>query len=95
MRCVCVYVVGVRAHNSSPTLVHALNMLMSPLWSLAASQAITVVRRVKSKLLGTDFGTLSCTDGPLDVPTQIELLIGEAQSHFNLCQLYVGWNPFW
>jgi len=59
------------------------------------AQAITVVRRVKSKLLGTDFGTLSCTDGPLDVPTQIELLIGEAQSHFNLCQLYVGWNPFW
>ena len=31
----------------------------------------------------------------LDIRTQVDRLIREAQSHANLCQLYWGWNPMW
>lgn len=55
-------------------------------------RALSVLRRVKSKLAGSDFA-----DEPtrLDVPTQVNRLVLEAQSNVNLCQLYVGWCPFW
>lgn len=53
-------------------------------------RAIDVLRRVKSKLVGTDF-----RDDKLDVATQIGMLVTEAQSNMNLCQLYVGWCAFW
>ena len=58
------------------------------------AQALRVVRRVKTKLLGTDFSKL-VGEEPLEVPTQVDRLISEAQSHTNLCFMYIGWNPFW
>ena len=33
--------------------------------------------------------------GALDVAAQVERLILAATSHENLCQMYVGWCPFW
>jgi len=87
------------------------------------AQARKVIRRVQSKLLGTDFPTerppmtFPVADGkggvvaieeessvgaaaslslePLDIATQVDRLIKEAQSHANLVQLYSGWNPYW
>ena len=57
------------------------------------SQSIEqVLRRVKSKLSGSDFPDQAAK---LDVATQVNRLIIEAQSDLNLCQLYVGWCPFW
>ena len=55
-------------------------------------RALSVLRRVKAKLAGADF-----IDEPssLDVPTQVNRLLLEAQSNLNLCQLYVGWCAFW
>jgi len=53
-------------------------------------RALSVLRRVKSKLLGNDF-----QDEKVDVQTQVNMLVMEAQSNFNLCQLYVGWCAFW
>ena len=49
-------------------------------------RAIAVLRRVKAKLLGSDF-----QEEKADVGTQVNLLVLEAQSNLNLCQLYVGW----
>ena len=51
-----------------------------------------MLRRVKSKLSGSDFPDQAAK---LDVATQVNRLIIEAQSDLNLCQLYVGWCPFW
>ena len=56
-------------------------------------RALSVLRRVKSKLGGSDFPGEK--GGPHDVATQVTRLIGEAQSNGNLCQLYIGWCPFW
>jgi FKBP12-rapamycin complex-associated protein len=53
-------------------------------------RALSVLRRVKTKLAGTDF-----PDQRLEVEAQVDLLVREAQSDLNLCQLYVGWCPFW
>jgi len=53
-------------------------------------RAISVLRRVKSKLVGSDF-----QDEKVDVGTQVNMLVLEAQSNLNLCQLYVGWCAFW
>ena len=55
-------------------------------------RAVSVLRRVKSKLGGNDFPDQAAT---LDVATQVHRLIVEAQSELNLCQLYVGWCSFW
>jgi len=54
-------------------------------------KAIQIVQRVRDKLTGKDFPT----DEPIDVSTQVELLIKQATSHENLCQCYIGWCPFW
>jgi hypothetical protein len=56
-------------------------------------RALSVLRRVNSKLGGSDFPGEN--GGPHDVATQVNRLIGEAQSNGNLCQLYIGWCPFW
>ena len=48
-------------------------------------RAVSVLRRVKSKLAGSDFPDQAVR---LDVATQVHRLIAEAQSEFNLCQLY-------
>ena len=55
-------------------------------------RAVSVLRRVKSKLAGSDFPDQA---SKLDVETQVRRLIAEAQSDLNLCHLYVGWCPFW
>ena len=55
-------------------------------------KAISIVVRVRDKLKGRDFPG---TEEPIDVPTQVELLIKQATSHENLCQCYIGWCPFW
>uniref|UniRef100_A0A0P4VNQ8 Serine/threonine-protein kinase TOR n=2 Tax=Scylla TaxID=6760 RepID=A0A0P4VNQ8_SCYOL len=54
-------------------------------------KAVAIVHRVRDKLTGRDF----CTEEPLDVHRQVELLIAQATSHENLCQCYIGWCPFW
>jgi len=56
------------------------------------ARAISVLRRVESKLVGTDFDR---QPAPLDVETQVNRLVMEARSNMNLCQLYVGWCAFW
>jgi len=53
-------------------------------------RAVSVLRRVKSKLAGSDFPDQAPT---LDVATQVNRLVVEAQSELNLCQLYIGWCP--
>ena len=53
-------------------------------------RAVSVLRRVKSKLAGSDFPDQAPT---LDVATQVNRLVVEAQSDINLCQLYIGWCP--
>ncbi|CAH1240669.1 MTOR [Branchiostoma lanceolatum] len=54
-------------------------------------KAVQIISRVRDKLTGHDFNK----DESLEVPTQVELLIGQATSHENLCQCYIGWCPFW
>ncbi|XP_074653906.1 serine/threonine-protein kinase mTOR-like [Tubulanus polymorphus] len=54
-------------------------------------KAIAIVNRVRHKLTGRDF----VTDEPIDVATQVDLLIKQATSNENLCQCYIGWCPFW
>ncbi|CEM08834.1 unnamed protein product [Vitrella brassicaformis CCMP3155] len=56
---------------------------------MLSTYARSVIRRVDSKLSGTDFGSEH------DIPGQVERLIQEATSHENLCQCYLGWCPFW
>ena len=55
-------------------------------------RAVSVLRRVKMKLAGSDFADQAAR---LDVATQVNRLVNEARSDLNLCQLYVGWCPFW
>ena len=54
-------------------------------------KAITVLRRVKDKLVGKDFGNTS----PIDEITQVDLLIKQATSSENLCQCFIGWCAWW
>ena len=54
------------------------------------ARGLSVLRRVRTKLEGDDFGADS-----LDVPTQVSRLIAEARSSSRLCQLYIGWCPWW
>ncbi|KAH3745267.1 protein kinase [Pelomyxa schiedti] len=53
-------------------------------------KALSICRRVNKKLNGTDF-----SDTVLSVPSQVDKVIKQATSHENLCQLYIGWCPFW
>ncbi|CAF0930015.1 unnamed protein product, partial [Didymodactylos carnosus] len=54
-------------------------------------RAVEIMCRVKEKLTGNDFHR----DQPVDISTQVELLIKQATSYENLCQCYIGWCPFW
>ena len=49
-----------------------------------------VIERIKDKLNGTDF-----QKEPLNIECQVEQLILQATNDENLCQLYIGWCPFW
>ena len=55
-------------------------------------RALEVINRIQSKLNGRDFQNI---DGCLSVEEQVDRLITEATSVENLCQLFVGWCPFW
>eukprot|EP01088_Endostelium_zonatum_P000895 TRINITY_DN1115_c0_g1_i1.p1 TRINITY_DN1115_c0_g1~~TRINITY_DN1115_c0_g1_i1.p1 ORF type:complete len:1488 (-),score=370.97 TRINITY_DN1115_c0_g1_i1:54-4517(-) len=60
-------------------------------------RAEAAIRRVRAKLDGTDFSPRGrgLPIVRLTVEQQVESLIEQATSHENLCQLYVGWCPFW
>lgn len=53
-------------------------------------KAFEAVNRIKAKLLGNDFKNHQ----NLSVIKQVDLLIKQATSHENICQAYLGWNPF-
>ena len=53
--------------------------------------AQNVLNRIIDKLSGTDFNNTK----PLEVEDQINRLIRQATNPENLCQLYLGWAPFW
>ncbi|KAL1521017.1 hypothetical protein AB1Y20_022574 [Prymnesium parvum] len=60
---------------------------------LLNARAIKVLRRIRSKLVGTDFKT---EEKVAEFPQmQVNRLIREARSHENLCQMFLGWNAFW
>lgn len=93
------------SNNHSPSMVHAQNnnYLGGGAGTSGAagddaqppetmnSKALVVVNRVRDKLTGKDFDP----NGPLDVMSQIDLLVKQATSNENLCQCYIGWCPFW
>jgi len=54
-------------------------------------KAVAVTVRIVNKLTGRDFER----NEVLEVPQQVQRLIEEATSSEYLCQLYVGWCPFW
>ena len=65
-------------------------------------RAKEVIDRITAKLHGTDFHAKkgaqqkdAAPAPPLDVVSQVERLVMKARAHDNLCQLYIGWNPFW
>lgn len=53
-------------------------------------KALEAVNRIKAKLLGNDFKNHQ----NLSVISQVEFLIKQATSHENICQAWLGWNPF-
>ncbi|EAY17524.1 PIKK family atypical protein kinase [Trichomonas vaginalis G3] len=55
-----------------------------------SDDADTIRLRVKSKLLGNDFGNVS-----MKVSDQADLLIASATSIYNLSKMFNGWCPFW
>lgn len=65
----------------------AQNMLSA---GIIDEKALSAINRIKDKLHGTDFNT----NEPLGVELQVEKLIKQATSHENICQSYLGWNPF-
>ncbi len=58
---------------------------------------MTVMRRMSDKLMGRDYVVEGVVlSGESDsVAAQVQRLIGQAISHENLCQSYIGWCPFW
>ena len=56
-------------------------------------RAVTVMKRMSDKLTGRDFMPVHGEND--SVTRQVSRLIGQATSHENLCQSYIGWCPFW
>ena len=54
-------------------------------------KAVEILDKVKRKLTGFD----DITEKYLDVENQVQSLIRQATATENLCQLYMGWCPFW
>jgi FKBP12-rapamycin complex-associated protein len=52
---------------------------------------VEILEKVKKKLTGFD----DITEKYLDVENQVQSLIKQATATENLCQLYMGWCPFW
>jgi hypothetical protein len=59
------------------------------------TRAMEVILRIQSKLAGRDFNKDISGGDELTVDEQVEKLIQEAVSVENLCELFVGWCPFW
>ncbi|KAG0437979.1 hypothetical protein HPB47_017203 [Ixodes persulcatus] len=56
-------------------------------------KALAIINRVRDKLTGeSPHREFLLSEGTLDVPEQVELLIKQATSHENLCQCYIGWS---
>jgi FKBP12-rapamycin complex-associated protein len=55
-----------------------------------SDEGVRVIRRIKAKLRGRDFGSRK-----LDPPQQVARLIREATDTSNLAQAWVGWHPWW
>jgi FKBP12-rapamycin complex-associated protein len=53
-------------------------------------KALSVLKRVKDKLTGYDFG-----DRIVNEKEQVDLLIKQATSAENLCQCFIGWCAWW
>ena len=49
-----------------------------------------ILNRVKDKLKGLDFKNKE----PLDISAQIDLLIKQATSLENICEMFPGWRPW-
>ena len=54
-------------------------------------KAVKVIQRVQDKLSGTDFPGPDGFVEQISVEEQVELLIAQASSSENLCQLFIGW----
>jgi len=54
-------------------------------------KALEILHKIKNKLRGHNANL----DKILNVEEQVDMLIEQATSTENLCQLYVGWCPFW
>ncbi|XP_046866622.1 serine/threonine-protein kinase Tor-like [Drosophila willistoni] len=63
----------------------------SPIQQEADTKASQIIKRVDSKLTGTDFEN----QGPVNEQQQVDLLIQQATNNENLCQGHIGWCPFW
>jgi len=57
---------------------------------LNSDESFRVIRRIKAKLRGRDFGPHR-----LDTTKQVAKLINEATGVANLAQAWVGWHPWW
>ena len=58
---------------------------------LCIFRAMEVILRIQAKLTGRDFDK----GDELSVDEQVKRLIEEATSVENLCELFIGWCPFW
>ena len=88
---------GTSASSSDEELVEAQSTSVSASASTVKlnQKAVKVIARVRAKLQGQDFTTPLGEPLVLDVSKQVDRLIEEASSRENLCQLYLGWCPFW
>eukprot|EP00798_Chlamydomonas_sp_ICE-L_P022754 gene22754-29922_t len=61
------------------------------------SRAVEVMKRMSDKLMGRDYAVegMALQTESDSVSSQVQRLIGQAISHENLCQSYIGWCPFW
>ena len=65
---------------------------MSPISNLGQNDAATrTIAKINQKLSGYEEGTSDKNS----VEGQVKLLINAARDADNLCQLYVGWAPFY
>lgn len=65
----------------------AQNMLTN---GIIDDKAIAAIDRIKAKLKGRDFKNFDS----LSVEDQVDRLIKQATDPVNLCQAFLGWNPF-
>jgi FKBP12-rapamycin complex-associated protein len=73
-------------HLTDPTVLPSAEAMPE----ILNKRALQVIKRVSNKLTGRDFGNET-----LNIPEQVQRLIGQSTSHENLCQCYIGWCPFW